>query len=158
MERTDGPSPAPGSAQAAPPAGTGPASHLLADEAGAALVELALSLPILLMLLVGILSYGSWLMAAHTVQQAANEAARAALAGLSSTERQSLADESVRHSLGDAAFLDPALVSVAISQSGAFYSVAVSYDASHSRLFSMSPIPLPAGIIRRTAVVKLEEV
>ncbi|HZV18132.1 MAG TPA: TadE/TadG family type IV pilus assembly protein [Sphingobium sp.] len=158
MERNDGPSPVTGPTQAAPPAGTGPAPRLIANEVGAALVELALSLPILLVLLVGIISYGSWLMAAHTVQQAANEAARAALAGLSGSERQALADESVHHSLGDAAFLDPQLISVAISQSGAFYSVAVSYDAGHSRLFAMSPIPLPAGVIRRIAVVKLEGV
>ena len=157
MKRNGRP-PAATMAHAAPPAGTGLAPHLLADEAGAVLVEFALSLPILIIFLIGILSYGSWLMAAHTVQQAANEAARAALAGISTGERQSLADESVRHSIDGATFLDPALISVSISQSGAFYSVAVSYDAAQSRLFSISPVPLPAGIIRRTAVVKLGEV
>lgn len=135
--------------------GTGAAPHLLADDAGAVLVEVALSFPILIILLLGILSYGSWLMAAHTVQQAANEAARAALAGISSSERQLLADESLRHSIDSATFIDPALVSLSASQSGAFYSVAVSYDAARSRIFAISPVPLPATIIRRTAVVKL---
>ena len=85
------------SCPAAPPKGsprpgTGLAPHLLADKAGAVLVEVALTFPILIVLILGILSYGSWLMAAHTVQQAANEAARAALAGISSSERRSLAD------------------------------------------------------------------
>ncbi len=155
MRRIDGRPSATDAPYGSPRPGTGPAPHLLADEAGAVLVEVALSFPILIILLLGILSYGSWLMAAHTVQQAANEAARAALGGISSSERQSLADESLRHSIGSATFIDPALVSISSSQSGAFYSVAVSYDATRSRIFAISPVPLPATVIRRTAVVKL---
>lgn len=128
---------------------------LAASEAGAVLVEVALSLPILIILMIGIISYGAWLTAANAVQQAANEAARAALGGLSATERQSLAAESVTRSLSGNGVLDPSLVTISTSQTGSFYSVAVTYDASRSRLFSASPVPLPKGQIRRASVVKL---
>ncbi len=128
---------------------------LAASEAGAVLVEVALSLPILIILMIGIISYGVWLTAAHAVQQAANEAARAALGGLSATERQSLAAESVTRSLSGNGVIDPGLVTISTSQTGNFYSVAVIYDASRSRLFSASLVPLPTGQIRRASVVKL---
>ena len=69
--------------------------RLRGDARGAVLVEVALSLPILIMLLIGIIVYGAWLSAANAVQQAANEAARAAIAGINASERQMLAAESV---------------------------------------------------------------
>lgn len=130
-------------------------TSLLADRRGAVIVEVALSLPILIMLLLGIIAYGAWLTVANAVQQAANEAARAAIGGISSTERATLASESVTHSVNSNAMLDPALVSVTTSQNGSYYSVLVTYDAARSRLFSASPVPLPTGQIRRASVVKL---
>ena len=129
--------------------------RLRADARGAVLVEVALSLPILIMLLIGIIVYGAWLSVANAVQQAANEAARAAIAGISASERQSLVAESVTKSFSSMGLLDPTLVSINTAQSGAFYSVSVSYNATASRLFSASPIPLPTGLIRRASVVKL---
>lgn len=132
--------------------------RLPGNNEGAVLVEFAFSFPILIILLIGIISYGSWLMVAHTVQQAANEGARAALAGISDSERLTLANESVTRSVSVASFLNPGLVTVTASHSGGFYSVVVSYDARGSQLFSASPVPLPAGVIRRGAVVKLGSV
>jgi Flp pilus assembly protein TadG len=105
--------------------------------------------------MIGIVSYGAWLTAANAVQQAANEAARAALGGLSATERQTLATESVTQSVTGTGVLDPSLVTVSTSQTGSFYSVSVTYDAARSPLFNASPVPLPNGQIRRASVVKL---
>ena len=129
--------------------------RLRGDARGAVLVEVALSLPILIMLLIGIIVYGAWLSAANAVQQAANEAARAAIAGINASERQMLAAESVTRSFSNMSLLDPTLVSINTSQNGSFYSVSVSYNAAASRLFASSPIPLPTGQIRRASVVKL---
>ena len=47
-------------------------------ERGSVLVEAAFALPLMIILLLGILLYGGWLMTAHSLQQAANDAARAA--------------------------------------------------------------------------------
>ena len=54
---------------------------LARGERGAAIVEMALVLPLLLALLMGILVYGQYFMLAHNVQQAANDGARAAMRG-----------------------------------------------------------------------------
>jgi len=119
------------------------------------LVEVALCLPILIILLIGIIAYGVWLGTASAVQQVANEAARAALAGISSAERGTLVSEAVASGAAGSPLLRADLLHVATAQDGAFYSVAVTYDVAQAPLFAASPVPLPAGSIRRTSVVKL---
>src|SRR3546814_19456555 len=52
---------------------------LAREERGAAIVEMALVLPLLLALLMGVLVYGQYFMLAHNVQQAANDGARASI-------------------------------------------------------------------------------
>ena len=61
------------------------------DHRGVAVVELALTLPVLLALLMGIVGFGDYFLTAHLVQQAANDAARASLAGIAAAERKSIA-------------------------------------------------------------------
>ena len=58
---------------------------------GAAAVEFALVGPILVFLLIGIVVYGGWFLMAQSVQALASEGARAAVGGLDSAERESLA-------------------------------------------------------------------
>jgi len=48
---------------------------LARGERGGAIVEMALVLPLLLALLMGVLIYGQYFMLAHSVQQAANDGA-----------------------------------------------------------------------------------
>ncbi|NWP29106.1 pilus assembly protein, partial [Escherichia coli] len=60
------------------------------ERRGAAAIEMALSLPVLLLLICGIVTYGGWFLCANSVQQAANEAARAAIGGLDPNERAAL--------------------------------------------------------------------
>jgi len=125
------------------------------DARGGVLIEAALSLPILVIFLIGILTYGAWFMAAHVVQQAANEGARAALAGIDDIERRSLAEATVMHSLGGASLVDPALVVTSTQTADGYFSVTVTYNTVQSAMFASSIIPLPRGPIRRVAVVKL---
>jgi len=131
-----------------------PAS-LWRDARGGVLIEAALSLPILVIFLIGILTYGAWFMAAHVVQQAANEGARAALAGIDDIERRSLAEATVMHSLGGASLVDPALVVTSTQTADGYFTVTVTYNTVQSAMFASSIIPLPRGPIRRVAVVKL---
>jgi Flp pilus assembly protein TadG len=58
---------------------TRPLTSLPHDTRGTAIIEMALLLPLFLMLLLGILIYGQYFLLAHSVQQAANDGARAAI-------------------------------------------------------------------------------
>lgn len=131
-------------------------THLLRTDArGAVLIEAAILLPILIMLLVGMINYGLWFMAAHVVQQAANEGARAALAGMDSTERQTLAGDAVTKSINGSGVVNPLLVTVGSSVSGGFYTVTVTYNVAQAKFFATALLPMPTGPIQRASVVKL---
>lgn len=125
------------------------------DESGAVLIEAAIALPIIIMLLLGIVSYAGWFMAAHSLQQAANEAARASLAGLDSGERRELVGQAIAKSVLNAGTLQPDLVTVSTAQDANYFTVSLSYDVAASRLFKASVVPLPGPTIDRDAVIQL---
>lgn len=128
---------------------------LTRDARGAVLIEAAVLLPIILMILVGTINYGMWFMAAHAIQQAANEGARASLAGLDATERQSLANDAITKSIAPVTIVNPSLVTVTTSTSGSFYTVTVKYNVSQAKLFATALLPMPQNAIQRASVVKL---
>ena len=68
---------------------------LLRTSAGAAAVEFALILPILLPLLFGVLAYGYYAVVCIALKTAASEGARASVAGMTDSERASLAKAAV---------------------------------------------------------------
>ncbi len=125
------------------------------DRRGAAVVELALALPILVLLLFGIVTYGSWIALHHAVQQGANEAVRAAIAGLSPDERVSLAREAAERTLDRGYAVRPEQLTVSVADDGAMLTVAVSYDAARNPLLSLPLIPLPSPTIERRATARL---
>ena len=130
----------------------------LADHArGSTLMEAAFALPVLAMLLMGIVIYGSWFMTAHSLQQAANDAARAAVAGLDTAERRALVEQSITASR--AAFPAPAAqaIGVGTGESGGSYTVTLSYDLANAPIFAATPIPIPASTLRRSAVVRIAQ-
>src|SRR5689334_21418066 len=61
------------------------------DVSGVAAIEFAVVFPLFLLIILAIIGYGSYLGAAHSVAQLAADAARASVAGLSDTERASIA-------------------------------------------------------------------
>lgn len=126
------------------------------DARGAALVELAILLPVLVMLMVGIVGYGDWFMTAHGVQQAANDGARAGIGGLDRAERGSLAAAAARTSLARGGTLDPARATVTVDDDDATLVVRLAYDASSRPLIGAGLVPLPSSTIRRTAAIRLE--
>lgn len=67
-------------------------SRFRRDQSGAVAVEFVLIAPILFSLLFGIITLGYFMGVSHSVNQLATGAARASVAGLDQTERQSLAD------------------------------------------------------------------
>ncbi len=125
------------------------------DRRGAVLVEAALALPVLITLLLGVVTYAGWFMAAHSLQQVANEAARASVEGLDAIERRQIVDATVAESVLHAGALDPDLVTVQTGIEGAYYRVTLVYDTTRARLFENSLIPLPGKTIAREAIVQL---
>ncbi|MET0370206.1 MAG: TadE/TadG family type IV pilus assembly protein [Sphingobium sp.] len=125
------------------------------DGRGSVVVEAAFAIPMLVVLLCAMLAYGSWFMTAHSLQQAANEAARAALAGLDSTERRALVDQSVAASGANSLFTGTRTIGVSTTESAGYYSVTLRYDLASVPVFAASPFPLPATILQRSAVVRI---
>ena len=134
------------------------AGRLIRDCRGATIVEAAIALPMIIILLLGAISYGAWFMAAHSVQQAANEGARAALAGLDDADRDAIVSHVVETGVLDTGTVDADLIAVSTSLDQNLYTVRVTYDASSSMLLNHSLIPLPASRIVRTASVRLNSI
>lgn len=122
---------------------------------GTAILEFAFALPVLLTILLGILSYGQWFYFAQAMQQVANDAARAALPGLSSSERAGLAQTAANQDLSGFAGLSMGATRFSIQDDGTQVRVTMSYDAGGSILLRNSLVPLPSTTINRTAIIQL---
>jgi Flp pilus assembly protein TadG len=130
--------------------------RLLADRAGSAAVEFAILGPILILLLLGIVIYGGYFLMAHSLQQLANDAARAAVAGLSDGERQQLASGALASELPTYRFLSPGQVQLGYADQNQVMTVNISYDASNSPLWALNGvIPMPSSTIVRSASVQV---
>jgi len=126
------------------------------DERGVAAIEFAIVVPFLLLLLLGIVSYGGYFWIAHAVQQLANDGARAAVGGLDDTERRSLAQSSMTNAMTSYAYLTSSAAQVTVDSQGQRIAIRVAYDASASPFWAMRTIvPMPSSTIRREAVVRL---
>lgn len=129
-------------------------TRLVRDARGLAVLEFALVAPMLLTILFGIMGYGGFFWRAHAVQQVANDSARAALAGLTTAERQTLAQAAFSADVA-AMGLDAARATANVSEASNIVTVSVSYDASRDGFLNISLVPLPSKSIRRLAAVRL---
>ncbi len=112
-------------------------------------------MPLVLLLISGVIAYGSWFMVAHGVQAAANEGARAALAGLNDADRQTIAQSTVAKSIAGSSGVQANRVTTSVARSGAYYTVTVSYDPANAIWRQLPIVPVPSGAIRRKATVQL---
>jgi Flp pilus assembly protein TadG len=123
---------------------------------GNAAIEFAFIAPVFFAMLLGIVSYGGYFFLAHTVQEIANDAARAAIGGLTASERQQLAQSSLSSDIAQYAILDAKSASVVYSGDTNGYTVSISYDASKSGFWAASGlVPMPSSTIVRSAAIKL---
>ncbi len=130
--------------------------NILIGQRGSMAVEFAILCPITLIILFGIMSYGGYFWIATTVQQLANDSARAAIAGLSTTERQSLAQSQVTEELQSYGYLSAAHLSINVTAQTDLMTVSVAYDASQTPFWAFAGlIPMPSSTIARTATIKL---
>jgi Flp pilus assembly protein TadG len=129
---------------------------LLADRRGLAAVEMGLVLPLLASFLLGTITYGSWFFIAHSVQQAANDAARAGVGGLSPAERAGMIRTAANRNIGRGDFVDPAATTLMIRDDSQALTVTVAYDAHASAILHNSFVPMPPLQIVRSATVRLD--
>ena len=133
-----------------------PRFGLTRDTSGAAAVEFAFVGPLMVVMLLGIMSYGGYFWLAHSVQQLANDGARAAVAGLSATERQQLAQSTVSAEISSYAFLTSTGLVTTVTTTTTSMTVSLAYNASQTPFFALgSLVPMPSSTITRTATIKL---
>jgi Flp pilus assembly protein TadG len=123
---------------------------------GASAIEFSVTVPIFLVLVFGIVGFGSYLAMVHGVQQLAAEAARSSVAGLTDSERNGLATRYVTGNVSTYPLLDPTKISVSAAPSTSnpnVYVVTVNYDASSSFIYSLPLVPLAPSPIARSAAI-----
>jgi Flp pilus assembly protein TadG len=125
---------------------------------GTSAVEFAIVFPLLLVVLFGILTFGMYFAVLHSVQQLAAEAARAAIGGLSDTERTTLARANVTANVSFYPFIVPSrlvIVSAAMDATGNIFSVQLRYDAADMIIFNLPAfVPAPSPTIVRAAAIQ----
>lgn len=132
-----------------------PGRRLYCDRAGAVLIEFAVLTPVLLLFTFGIISYSWWYFLANGVQHAANDGARAAIAGLDSGERQALAIGKATDNLRAVGRYDMQQARVAVVEQANRLTVTVTYDASGIATLRLPFVPAPPTRIVQRATILL---
>jgi Flp pilus assembly protein TadG len=134
------------------------AAAMARDRRGASAIEFAIVLPVFLLIVLGILTYGIYLGSVHSVEQLAADAARASVAGLSDSERVQIATKHVTTNADGYPLLKASKIAVEAGASpldSSQFRVLVRFDASDLPIWIMSGIvPMPDRIIERTSVIK----
>lgn len=132
--------------------------RLLADNKGGAAVEFAILAPVYLMMLCGMLAYGLYFGAAHSLQQLAADAARISIAGLDKTERDALVGRYLDRHAGDYMLLDREFLTYAIGDDPGDptqYRVALRYDAIELPIWNLyPPLPMPSRYMVYGATIR----
>ena len=129
------------------------------DASGTTAIEFAMLAPLFILLLLGMVAYGIYFGASHSVQQIAADAARTAIPGLDQQERQSLVDGFVHRNARGYPFIDPQGLTVSAQDSSADASqfvVSVRYDARNLPIWNLlADLPLPATVIARQSTIRI---
>lgn len=132
--------------------------RLWQDRHGTAVIEFAILTPVFLLMLTGMLAYGIYFGAAHSIQQLAADAARTAIAGLSQAERDGLVTAYLEQNVAAYVLINPARLSHTIGDSAADpsqYEVRLSYDATDLPIWNLyPPLPMPGRTIAFGATIR----
>lgn len=144
-----------GAAPVRAPRGTRRRASILADARGSTLIEFAVLLPVMLMLTFGIISYAWWFLLANGVLQAANDGARAAIAGLDAGERRTLAVNRATDHLRNLGRYDMQRATIAVSETSGQLTITVSYDAGRDGNLRLPFVPAPPSRVVQRATILL---
>ena len=125
---------------------------------GVAAVEFAIVAPVFMFLLFGMIAYGVFFGAVHSVQQLAANSARAAMGGFDLEEREELVRDHVTAVLTNDGLLKPENLIVSVNEvedRADFIKVTISYDATTLPIWNLyNGLPLPEPVIRREAIIR----
>jgi len=126
---------------------------------GTSAVEFAIVAPLFIFLTLGMIAYGIYFGAAHSVQQIAADAARTAIAGLNETERQTLARHFIDTNGGGYVFIEADKLEVEVADNpndGQQFVVSVQYDAGNLPIWRfLDNLPLPGKTISRSSTIRI---
>lgn len=124
-------------------------------KSAATAVEFALISPILILMLAGIVDYGGYFWTSHAVQQMANDSARAAIAGTTSTERLSLAQSMFEAQKSEYDFMTPGALEINLTEQPDTYQVTITFTPDSGSFDLIGTLPgMPTTITRTAAVAR----
>jgi Flp pilus assembly protein TadG len=133
--------------------------NFLLSNAGTSAIEFAIVAPLFIFLVLGMIAYGIYFGAAHSVQQLAADAARTAIAGLDETERQTLAQHFIDVNAGGYSFIEADKLEVEVNDNPddeQQFVVSVQYDAGNLPIWRfLTRLPLPGKTISRSSTIRL---
>ena len=128
------------------------------DSRGTSAVEFAILTPVFLLLITGMLAYGIYFGAAHSLQQLAADAARTSIAGLNQTERNTLVRAFLDANAGDYMLIERNRLTFAIGDDPSDltqYRVVLRYDAIELPIWNLyPPLPLPSPQIAYSSTIR----
>lgn len=129
------------------------------NASGTSAIEFAMLAPLFILLLLGMVAYGIYFGASHSVQQIAADAARTAIAGLNATERKTLVTNFINNDVNGYPFVDATKLTVDAKDSvadGSQFVVSVSYDARNLPIWNLFPnLPMPGMTIHRQSTIRV---
>lgn len=131
--------------------------NFLTGTSGASAVEFAIIAPVFLLLFSGMVAYGIYLGTVHSIQQLAADAARTAIAGINTSERQFLAQRFIDRNASGYPLVDGQKLTVNVRDSvddHEQFMVTIRYDASGLPIWSLYPL-LPSQTIERTSTIRI---
>lgn len=136
-----------------------PARSFLRSTAAVSAVEFAILAPVFILLVMGMIAYGIYFGAMHSIQQIAADAARTAIAGLDETERKTLATGFIDRNAGGYPFIDRDKLVVDVKDNpldAQQFVVSLQYDAQDLPVWSLLPdLPVPGKTITRSSTIRV---
>lgn len=135
-----------------------PCRRFLQCISGAAAVEFAIIAPIFIFLFMGLIAYGIYFGAMHSLQQLSADAARISIAGLDREERELLVQSFLDEHAGGYMFMDPGKLQVEVGDSleGTQFTVTLRYDAGDLPIWGLFDLmPLAGKTIHRSSTIRI---
>lgn len=133
-------------------------ASIVRDKTAASAVEFAMVMPLLLTIMFGIIGFGMVFGTYHGVQELVSQSARASVAGLTDSERASIARTFIRDNIANYPFLDAGALTIATgwAEGGQnAYVVTASYDMSGSVIYDFRAwLPLPDPRVQFSAAIQ----
>ncbi len=131
---------------------------MITDARGSAAVEFAIIAPVFLLMVLGMLAFGIYLGAVHSVRQLTSDIARATIPGTTEAERQLIAKSYVTMNVSGYAFieLDNLEINVRDSETVAHqFVVEVQYNAAELPIWGLAEfVPMPSKTITASASIR----